>query len=285
MAKYSSKELFGEVVSGPSGYVMPEAIARRIEADMPDLPEECREMGYRRVAALPAGMDFSEGERADISLITSDTVDRDREVMLPGGADWKDFRKNPVVTFAHNYDQLPVGRALWVKREGNGWMAKTQYISRPEDYEGTWFADAVWHMVKEGVLRGKSIGFLPTAMSPPEEKEIAARPELAGVRMVIRKWAALEYAVAPVQSNPDAYVVAVGKAKTLGMVIPEIILAEAGLCVPIEMPTIKAVGTPEIEIVPEEPKIIEGIDVEKILASLDMGAIFEEAIARRRGEV
>lgn len=252
MKKHLPKELYGEVVSGPSGYVMPETLARRIESTLPDLPEECRAMGYKRVAALPEGMEILEGERADISLITSDAIDRDREVMLPGGADWRDFRKNPVVTFVHHYEELPVGRSIWVRRveeEGrNGWLAKTRYTAKPEGWGGTWFPDAVFHMVKEGDLRGKSIGFLPLAMSAPEEKEIEARPGLAGVQSIIRKWLALEYAVAPVQSNPEAYVVAVGKAAKNGLEIPMVILEEAGLCVPIELPGLKTLAIPELAI-------------------------------------
>jgi len=215
-------------------------LAQTIDQTMKGLPAECRELGFRRVAALPQAIEIKDGERADISLITSDAVDRDLEVMMPQGGDWKAFQKNPVVTFAHRYDELPVGRALWVKRHSdehtNGWIAKTQYTTKPPDWQGAWFPDAVWHMVKTGDLRGKSIGFLPLEISPPEEKEITARPELAKVARVIRKWTALEYAVAPVQSNPDAMVIAVGKAESLGIVIPEAILEEAGIYVPLNLP-------------------------------------------------
>ena len=227
----------------------------------------------------------------DISLVTSDAVDRDNEVMLPSGANWTQFRKNPVVTWAHHYDELPVGRAMWVRRvkeEGqNGWLAKTRYTSAPEDWAGTWFPDAVWHMIKEGDLRGKSVGFIPTEMSSPTEKEIEARPALAGVSMMLRKFTILEYAVAPVQSNPDAYVVAVGKARETGLEIPEVILAEAGLCVPIDIPTLRmvkaATGPQGVEIHPKP-----GLDyaaLAKALDTLDISAIVNDVIARRTGKV
>ena len=239
MAKYSSRKAYGDA-EGPFGFPMPSALASEIEKVVKGLPKHLKDMGIQRRSFIAEAKDLIEGERADISLITSDAVDRDAEVMLPKGGNWKQFQKNPVVTFAHKYDELPVGRALWVKRakdEGtNGWIAKTQYTSRPDGWQGPWFPDAVWHLIKTGDLRGKSIGFLITDGSPPDEKEIGKRPELSGVRFVIRKWLALEYAVAPVQSNPEAFVLAAAKGREAGLPM-ETILTESGLILPMDQPT------------------------------------------------
>ena len=238
MAKYSSRKAYGDC-EGPFGFPMRSADAQEVARIQAALPDDIRAIGLRRKAAPAAATDI--GERTDISLVTTDTVDRDGEVVLPQGGDWSQWKKNPVVTFAHQYDQLPVGRGLWVKRarDGgvNGWLAKTEYRERPEVWEGPWFADAVWHFVKSGDLPGKSIGFLPTEASPPEEKEVKGRPELAGVSLIIRKWVALEYAVAPVQSNPDAFVVSVGKAIAAGITVPDVILEEGGLVLPLDTPS------------------------------------------------
>ena len=297
-SKYASTDGYGEIVSGPGGYVMPEVLAKVIEAALPGLSSECREMGYRRVDTLPTGMDILEGERADISLITSDAVDRDMEVMLPQGADWRQFNKNPVVTWVHRYDELPIGRALWVRRikeaVRNGWLAKTRYTSKPEGWQGDWFPDAVWHFTKEGDLRGKSVGFLPTEIGPPEEKEILARPELAGISHIIRKWLVLEYAAAPIQSNPDAVVIAVGKAREQGMKVPESIMEELGIYIPEDIPVVsyKQVDepTPEPEPVPE-PEIarkeqkIDRKAIQAAIRSIDMKQLVEETIHRMCGRV
>ena len=116
-----------------------------------------------------------------------------------------------MVTFAHRYDQLPVGRALWIKRDGERLKAKTRYAPRPDHWNGDWLPDAVWHMIQGGDLRGKSIGFLPVAGGPPTTEDIARRPAWKSAAWVHRKTLLLEYAVAPVQSNPEALVEAVGK--------------------------------------------------------------------------
>jgi len=185
-----------------------------------------------------------------------------------------------------------------VQFQKKGWLAKTQYTTKPDGWQGDWFPDAVWHMVKVGDLRGKSVGFIPTEMSPPDEKEIIKRPELAGVGMMIRQWKVLEYAVAPVQSNPDAMVVAVGKALDMGLVIPECIMAEAGIYVPRSMPTLsyKQVEEPTIK-TRDVIEIPDNIDVEeeddeadanvilRAIKSIDVGSIIKEQLDLRRGRV
>ncbi len=304
-SKYASRKLYGEVVAGPGGAVMPEETARFIEKQLPSLPQECREMGFKRFAFVPKGMEIQEGERADISLISTDAVDRDFEVLIPGGADFAQFNKNPVVTFAHRYDELPVGRSLWVKRskEPDGWLAKTQYTSRPGDWQGSWFPDAVYHLVKSGDLNGKSVGFIPTEMSSPEEKEIQDRPELAKVSTIIRKWLVLEYAVAPVQSNPDAFVVAVGKAAESGILVPDIISEEMGIYVPTRVPTLgykqKDAQEPEVIVIQDDVTVEDDDEIEakqptademradvlKSLKSIDAPKIVEDVIDRMHGRV
>jgi len=89
--------------------------------------------------------------------------------------------------------------------------AKTRYTSRPPEWKGDWLPDAVWHMVKHGDLNGKSIGFLPLDGGPPTAEEIAKHPTWKLARWVYRKSLLLEYAVAPVQANPEALVESVSK--------------------------------------------------------------------------
>ena len=245
---------------GPLGFPMADGVAREVEDLVKGLNSDCKSLidaagGIMRMKRNPEKFELLPGERADVSLVTTDSVDRDREVVLPGGGDWKSWQKGGgVVTFAHNYSELPVGRGLWMKRveePANGWLAKTRYTPRPEtwpDAEG-WFPDAVFAFVQDGI-RGKSIGFIPTEAGPPQEKEIADRPELAGASFIIRKWVGMEYAVAPIQSNIDAVTIGVSKMRAKGMVVPQCILDELGLVVPegadLVVPAVKA-AKPEPE--------------------------------------
>ena len=87
-----------------SGFLMPEATARRIDELARGLP---RDFGYRRRSAPAAELELDPGERTDVSTITTDALDRDRECVVPSGGDWSAY--NRVVPFAHDYRQLPAG--------------------------------------------------------------------------------------------------------------------------------------------------------------------------------
>jgi len=227
---------------GPLGFPMHSDAAKELEATIAELDTDCRsfidahgEGGIVRVRANPVSFEMLEGERADVSLVNTDSVDRDQEIVRPGGGNWKSFTKGGgPVTFAHKYSELPVGRAAWVKRvkdPADGWLAKTLYKARPAGWEGDWFPDAVFAFVQDG-MRGKSIGFIPTKGHQPVEKEIEEDPRLEKVNWIIDKWVGLEYAVTPVQSNPDAVTIAVSKMRQKGLNVPDIILDEMGLVIP-----------------------------------------------------
>ena len=191
-----------------TGWKMPEALARRIDELSRGLP---RELSYRRLARKSDWLSLDAGERTDVSVITTDAVDREGECVLPGGGDWSGY--NRVVTFAHRYDQLPVGSNWWIRARGRAVVAKTFYPPRPADWgDAPWLPSAVLHMMQQPVptCTGKSIGFLPQHVRPATADEMARRPELRGVP-IIDKWIGVEYAVVPVPCNPDAQMQAVSK--------------------------------------------------------------------------
>jgi hypothetical protein len=94
-----------------------------------------------------------------------------------------------------------------VKAVPGGIKAKTCYADRPEGWSGPWLPDAVWSMTRQGILKGKSIGFIPTKMRPPAPDEAHWK----NANAVIESAVLLEYAVAPVPVNQDALVEAVAK--------------------------------------------------------------------------
>lgn len=238
MSKYHTTKVYGKS-TGPLGFPMLDDVSQSLDALLNSLDSECKRLvdehdGAIRVAKA-AKIDIDLETRTEVSTVTTETVDRDNEVILAAGLNWKHWSKNPVVTFAHRYDQLPAGRGKWARKldggdkaVGRGYVAKTEYLEKPEGWTGDWAADAYWHYVKEGYMPGKSIGFIPTEVRPPSEKEIRARPELASVGAVIAKAEVIEYALAPVQSNRDAIVAAVGKTFRP----PDYVLDEFGIVIP-----------------------------------------------------
>jgi hypothetical protein len=225
---------------GPFGFPMRDDVAREVDALVKGLPQECKDAGFVRVVTTEKAGEMNDDERSDVSYVTTDSVDRDMELVDPKGLDWSQFKKNPIVPFGHEYRALPVGRAAWWKRASqkikdrdvSGWIGKTIYSKRPDDWASDWFPDAVWHMTKEGIICGKSIGFVPLEVKYPTPEEIKKRPELANVRRIWSKALVLEWSVAPVQSNPDAVVTEVGKMRQKGIAVPDSLLEELGVHMP-----------------------------------------------------
>ena len=62
-------------------------------------------------------VEVKEGSREVIAIISTDGVDRDREVVLPDGLLRKQFNKNPLVLWSHNYDspENVIGKCNWLK--------------------------------------------------------------------------------------------------------------------------------------------------------------------------
>ncbi|WP_020469305.1 hypothetical protein [Zavarzinella formosa] len=212
---------------GPLGFPMSDKAARALDGIMKGLSKDCV---YRKAATIAEDVQLIPGERADISLVSVESLDRQNEVVIAKGIQLDFFRENPVVTLAHKYDELPVGKCKWIKQVQKGLLAKTQYAQRPSDWEGPWLPDAIFSMTQEGILRGKSIGFLPTKMRGPTKEEISLQPTWKDCNCVIEQCVLFEYSVAPVPCNQDALVTAVSKgfsldpgiAEKLGLKWPEV---------------------------------------------------------------
>jgi phage head maturation protease len=147
----------------------------------------------------------NEGKREVIAAISSDAIDRDNEVVSPSGIKRKNYAGNPVVLLNHQYDTLPVGKALWVKPSGNQVLAK-YYVS-----DKTEMSRDVFGLLQDKVLNAHSIGFQSLKASPPSTKEINQRPDLKEARLIHREWELLEFSIVGIPCNPEALTLAVSK--------------------------------------------------------------------------
>lgn len=257
---------FGDSI-GPLGFPMHSAISRVVESAMKSQPAELRSHfrtsvsgtdgksqvvdGYCRRMVNIKGNDFVDAEHADVSIVTSESIDRDNEVVMSSGLDWKQFNSNPVVPFAHDYTTFPVGRCLWVAQTqlSNGtaaWKAKTRYTPRPpadlHPAEAPWLPDTVWHFVRVGDLRGKSIGFIPMSMRNPTAVELERNPALADTWGMIDSAIILEYSPCAVPANGTALVESVAKAKSAGFDVAPDFCRVLSIVVPDGVPPIKKDG-------------------------------------------
>ena len=141
------------------------------------------------------------GERQYEFTASTADMDRDGEVIDVAGWDLKNFKKNPVIMFAHDYRTLPIGKATKIGvRDGK----LVDVVEFPP--EGTYeFADIVQRLVDAGYLKTQSVGFIPKKWEDGDfEDEKSNKP-----RRTYTKQELLEISIVPVPSNPNALMNAV----------------------------------------------------------------------------
>jgi HK97 family phage prohead protease len=143
------------------------------------------------------------GERQYEFTASTADMDRDGEVISVDGWDLKNFKKNPVIMFAHNYNTLPIGKATKIGVKDGKLMNVVEFPP-----EGTYeFADTVARLVDAGYLKTQSVGFIPKKWEDgdwTEEDGKGSKP-----RRTYTKQELLEISIVPVPSNPNALMNAV----------------------------------------------------------------------------
>jgi len=158
---------------------------------------------------LEAMVSKGEGVKVD-ATITTETIDRDGEVLISQGMDAGEYEKNPVVFYNHDYAQ-PIGKITDIRRAKGKIDASIEFAQRPEGFNGSYFPEFVESLVDQGIVKGISVGFVP--LPGGVRKASAKDQEDYGdtVRQVYSKWKLLEVSVAPLPANATALVSAVRK--------------------------------------------------------------------------
>jgi HK97 family phage prohead protease len=135
------------------------------------------------------------------AAISTADVDRAGDVIVPGGLrNAREYMSNPVVLWAHQRTLPPIGRCVSLEVEPNRVVAETRFA------RGIGFAEELFKLYEQGVLRGWSIGFVPLrATRLPAVDELGRR----GLR--VEEWDLLEYSAVPVPENPGALTIAIQK--------------------------------------------------------------------------
>jgi hypothetical protein len=268
---------------GPLGFPMRDQEARTLDTLLKSLPHT-PEFAYRHLVTAKGLTEVNPGERSDVSWISTEAPDRERDVVLAKGMNDSQFQANPIVTLGHAYWLPPVGRSLWRKRIKDGAppngvvgiKAKTQYPPRPESWPAgsDWPPDQVFALVQAGLLQGKSIGFLPLKVHIPDDKEVQKNHWGDRVGLVIDEWLLLEYACVFLPANQEALVESVSKG---GMGLTPDLLKALG------------VEPPAGRVIPFTPLAEVGRAVEESIAAIDFNDLAEkvlsEVLERSKGRI
>ena len=134
----------------------------------------------------------AEGDRKYTFAISTGAVDRERDTLAVEGWDLTNYRKSPVVLWAHDYSSLPIGRAESVVARTGQLVARMEVVPA-EVYP---FAETVRQLVDGGFLKATSVGFRPLEWVFNEDRG----------GFDFKRQELLEFSVVPVPANPEALI-------------------------------------------------------------------------------
>lgn len=125
-------------------------------------------------------------------LITTSACDRDRDRVMPHGAQLDNYLKNPVVMWGHSYDKPSdiIGRTINLEVTDSGIVAEFELRPAANDQDPQNVVQLLWD---GGWIRTASIGFRPLIAEPNE---------YGG--QDFKEWELLEWSVTPVPANAAA---------------------------------------------------------------------------------
>lgn len=159
---------------------------------------EMKDYSWKRKRIRGVTKDIDEKKGIVSSIISTGELDRDSERVLPGAftKSIPAFMENPVVLFAHNHDEPPIGQALEVKDTKDGLFAVTQFAR-----EESAFADTIFNLYKGRYLRAWSVGFIPVKWSEDGKDKLPGQMGPSYIESEL-----FEYSGVPVPSNRGALV-------------------------------------------------------------------------------
>lgn len=138
----------------------------------------------------------AEGDSRSLTFVISTaSVDRMGDTIAVDGWKLDQFRKNPVVLWAHDSQSLPVGKATKVWIEQGRLMATAEFT--PSGMAR--FNDTVFDMLKAGFLNATSVGFSPTKYAFTDDPQ-----RRFGIDFLEQEL--LEFSVVPVPANAEALI-------------------------------------------------------------------------------
>jgi HK97 family phage prohead protease len=144
------------------------------------------------IPALP--IEFESKERGAVRtyrfIVSTDTVDRSNDTIDQAGWDLKAYRRSPVVLWAHDASQWPIGKATKIGVEGGKLIAEVMFADTFEGRKAQALVDA-------GMLKATSVGFLPTESKMSIERR-------GGYDF--KKQQLMEFSIVPVPANPDCLI-------------------------------------------------------------------------------
>jgi hypothetical protein len=157
--------------------------------------------------------DLSDTEPRTLMMTGStESPDRDKDILMSSGWGLDNYVKNPVVLWAHNY-QVPavaVAKSVYSDKRNKRLEFKLYFPtigelcsdpSNPSDH--ALFVDTLYHMYKSGMMNASSVGYLGHKMEPRKDQE---DQPVWNRGLVFTDQELVELSLVPVPANAEALV-------------------------------------------------------------------------------
>jgi HK97 family phage prohead protease len=90
-----------------------------------------------------------------VAVASTEDEDRDKDIVRQDGWDLKNFKKNPMIPWSHDYWEPPIARSLrtWVDKDAKKLMIKPQFDENDDK------SMKIFNKYKNGFLTSFSVGF------------------------------------------------------------------------------------------------------------------------------
>ena len=143
---------------------------------------------------------IDEDKRQASYIISTDEVDRMGEVVEQSW-DLKNYEANPIVLFGHDPSKPEnvLGKALSITTEKDGDRSITSALVQFAEAGTSKGVDTVWSLVKQGILKTVSVGFIPHTYKNTDTEDTPT---------VLSDNELLEFSIVPIPANPRAVALA-----------------------------------------------------------------------------
>jgi len=134
-------------------------------------------------------------------VISTAGVDRDLDTVALEGWDLTAYRRNPVVLWGHDADELPIGKCTEIGVTDGALRAVVEFVPADMPVVGD-RAEAVLRMCRDGFLSATSVGFRPLEWKITEDPERGADDWMPGFDFLRQEL--MEFSIVSIPANPEA---------------------------------------------------------------------------------
>jgi len=144
--------------------------------------------------------DFNDKERSFTAVASTESKDRDGDILRIDGWKLKNFKRNPVILWGHNASIPPIGKATDIWIEGKELKFTPKFMSA----ELNPFAEQVYQMFKQGFLRAFSVRFDPVKWEDIAIEKTPKPGERLRYGKDYKEQELLEISAVNIPANPEA---------------------------------------------------------------------------------